>query len=123
MSILGGRGVTKSRKLTATSKATAVVNPGKPWARRPQQTRNGRKLVMTRAPELLRERGHVVGVECHVRLYDTDGVELAIDPVRRVINPPLMHEGVEDPAAALWSVLWDSVEVAPNPGDWVPSWR
>jgi hypothetical protein len=116
--------VTKSRKLTASSKAEAVVNPGNPWARRPQQTRNGRKLVMSHAPELLHDdAGEVVGVEVRVRLYDVDGVELAIDPVRRFVNPPLVHEGVEDPTAALWSILWDSVEVAPNPGDWVPSWQ
>lgn len=111
------RGIT-THEMAARSKLVA----GADWARRPQQTRNGRRLVMSRPPSLLRDAaGNVVGLDLFVRLYDVEtGAEIPIDPVRRFINPPTIHEFIVDPVAACWAILWDSVDVAPNPDDWVP---
>lgn len=108
---------TNQRHITA---ARSKLVADHEWARRPQNTRDGRRLVMTRPPKLLIIDGQVKGVEVHVRLYDVDGEEVPIDPVRQFGRPPLRHEGVLDPAAALWHVLWQQVDDMPNPDAWVP---
>jgi hypothetical protein len=109
--------------------ADAMWSATKARSKGAQRTRDsdGKRLVITRAPEVIRNQGGLeVGIEVHVRLFDHDGVEIPIDPVRRFINPPTelaTPEGepnVKDPAVALWTILWDSVDTAPNPEAWVP---
>lgn len=97
-----------------------------------QRTRGTKRLVMVEAPTLLFNARMVpVGVQVRVKLYDKRG-EVKIDPDRRFVNPPLMtavsgassargEQGmVEDPCAALWDALWDSVRDFPNPDGWRP---
>lgn len=98
-----------------------------------RRTRGRLRLVITSEPELLVNARMVpVGVQVTVKLYE-NGVEVPVDPVRRFVNPPLMAvvnaptsdpdgatEFTEDPVAALWDVLWDSVTDFPNPDGWRP---
>jgi hypothetical protein len=112
-------------RFTVTSRAELVANAAESAtvarSKGSQRTRDGRRLVMTAQPVLIENlAGKVIGVECRVRLYDEAGVEVPIDPVRRFVNPPTVHDGVTDPLAALWSILWDSIDVAPAPDAWVP---
>jgi hypothetical protein len=99
-----------------------------------QRTRGVHRLVMTSEPGLLYNVRQVpVGVQVQVRLFEKDR-EVPIDPDRRFVNPPLMTavtgagsarnggqaELTEDPVAALWDALWDSVTDFPNPAGWRP---
>jgi hypothetical protein len=76
-------------------------------------------LVVDREPELIYgPDGDVVGVDAWVRQFDRAGREVRIDPHRRVINPPTVHEGESDPAEAFYRVVEDSVLTTPNARGW-----
>jgi hypothetical protein len=79
-----------------------------------------RRLVLQRQPELIRDaEDRIVGVDAWVRLYDTSGREVRIDPHRRIICPPTVHhEHGEDPWAAWLQVLKDSVAGTPARRNW-----
>ena len=91
-------------------------------------------LVITEGPYLVTNRaGEVIGVEVWVE-WTIEGDVQDIDPHRVIINPPthvVTKEAVkaehdpqvvlepretrEDPEAAIWAVLWDSVTGHPSP--------
>ncbi|MEU8195245.1 hypothetical protein AB0C10_15840 [Microbispora amethystogenes] len=86
---------------------------------RVEHVRDGRRLVFTAPPGYIYGRdGEVVGVDAWVELFDEHGEQIPIDPHRRIVNPPTIHEGRHDPAEAFISAVWDSVQDAPNPGGW-----
>lgn len=90
-------------------------------ARRERLTRplGGGHLVVDREPELIHgPGGDVVGVDAWVRLFDRAGREVRVDPHRRIVNPPTVHEGVQDPAEAFYRVVEDSVVGTPNARGW-----
>lgn len=120
--------------------ATAEDWRSRAGSRLEKRGRDGLKLVVAKAPELiLNGDGEIVGVDAWVQLFDENGRELPIDPHRRIINPPtvpragvrlsetgkaeaglpvLKRTVTEDPAAAFWEAVWDSVSDAPNPQGW-----
>ncbi|WP_062434996.1 hypothetical protein [Herbidospora daliensis] len=79
----------------------------------------GGHLVVDREPELIYgPGGDVVGVDAWVRQFDRAGREVRIDPHRRIVNPPTVHEGAQDPAEAFYRVVEDSVVGTPNARGW-----
>ena len=95
---------------------------------------NRQTLRIYQQPALvLNGAGEVVGIECWVRLFNRNGVEIHIDPHRMILNPPLVPRknltydaqgnrivGEQDAAAALVEVLWDSIDLTPNAAGWLP---
>lgn len=79
------------------------------------QTIKDRTLKLLQPLEFVyNKQNEVVGVEAWISLYDDKGNELPVDPHRKIVNPPLIHDGVRDPEVAIWAVLWDSVTNIPN---------
>lgn len=99
-----------------------------------ERSRKSQRLVFDREPELILDRsGEIVGVDAWVRLFDTNGNEIPIDPHRRIINPPTVpragirwvgegedavRELTPDPLEAFYEAVWDSVESVPNAKGW-----
>ena len=84
------------------------------WRRGASRERYGRRLVITRRPELIRNRaGEVVGVDAWVELYDERGNKVPIDSHRRIINPPTRDRAGAGPVEAFFEALWDSVIETP----------
>ncbi|PZG20620.1 hypothetical protein [Nonomuraea aridisoli] len=84
------------------------------------KTRHGHRLEVLAEPAVIRNAaGEPVGVDAWVQLHDAQGREVPIDPHRRIINPPTVtRDGRQDPAAAFWESVWDSIDETPNPGGW-----
>lgn len=119
--------------LRAQRAVEAMHGSTKHRAKGSSRTRGNRRLVITDEPQVVRDARQLpIGIEFYCRLYQ-DGVEQPIDRHRVVINPPLAsvvepaprnEAGLavgppvldEDPVGALWEVLWDQVETAPNAG-------
>lgn len=82
------------------------------------QTRAGFRLELVDGPHPVEVNGRKVGLRCTVRLYQ--GIkEIPIDNERVFINPPLKDRTrTLNPDGAFWEILWDSVDDAPNPGEW-----
>ena len=81
--------------------------------------RNGLVLTYDHQPDfILGKDGAIVGVDAWVRLHGLNGVEIPIDPHRRIINPPTVHEGNDDPLEAFMEAVWASVDETPNPRGW-----
>lgn len=119
---------------TATTKAIEIISAlDVAWAAKVHtslsQTRGKQTLYLDQQPTLLIGKdGAVIGIDAHVRLFE-GGVEIPIDPHRRIVNPPLLvPDGGKDEKgrdtyvraaeAAYWQVLWDSVTSVPNTGGW-----
>lgn len=101
-----------------------------------EQERDGRRLVLSAPPGLVYDaNGEPSGVDAWVRLFE-GGRELPVDPHRIFINPPtgvvvddrdgfdiatgkfVKPQSRQDPKAAFWNILWDSVTGTPNPRGW-----
>lgn len=93
--------------------------------------RGDTRLEFYRPPDyILDADGEIVGVDAWVRLYDARGVEVRIDPHRRIINPPTVprsgiREAPDTPreltvnaAEAFIEAVVDSVQRVPNPKGW-----
>lgn len=81
--------------------------------------RDGYTLVFDHQPDYIYGAdGQIIGVDAWVRLYGPDGQEVPVDPHRRIVNPPTVHQGETDPAAAFRAAVWDSVRDSPNPDGW-----
>lgn len=77
-------------------------------------------LLLDAKPAFVRDSGgHVVGIDAMVRLFDSNGDEVTIDPHRRFINPPvLLADRARDPLQAFYEMLADSITTAPNAVGW-----
>ena len=83
------------------------------------ESRNGKFLVYDRRPDyVLNKEGSIVGVDAWVRLFGQNGIEIPIDPHRRIVNPPITHQGIDDPLGAFTDIVWKSVLNTPNPKGW-----
>lgn len=80
--------------------------------------RNGWTIVFDGRPALIRDRqGAVVGVDAMVRVF-RNATELHVDPHRICINPPVIHNGEENPVEAYLTWLVESLRDAPNAKGW-----
>lgn len=106
-----------------------------------QNVKGRQKLVIDKEPDFIYNReGEVVGVDAWVRLFDSSGNEVKIDPHRRIINPPTVpragiietatgkkdkfgralkdQELTANPGEAFYEAVWDSVVGTPNAKGW-----
>ncbi len=89
-----------------------------------ERVRDGKRLVFTSEPDYIRNSaGDIIGADAWVELYDADGLEIPIDPHRRIVNPPTvprtnLDTGLADPYEAFIEAVWDSVEETPYPQGW-----
>lgn len=66
---------------------------------------------------ILGKDGQPIGVDAWVRVF-REGEELHVDPHRRIVNPPTMHEGRQAPDRAWLAAVLDQVRSTPNPRGW-----
>lgn len=78
-------------------------------------TRGNQRLEYQRRPEIIRgEDGQAIGIDALTRYY-VDGLEVAIDPHTRIINPPTQHADQVDPLSALDEVVFQRIAEKPAP--------
>lgn len=122
----GPRPIPKAQRARTKVVADALWSATKGRSKGAHRTRGGRRLEIMAEPEIIYDRrsGAEVGIQVIARLFDADGTEIPIDPVRRFENPPTEVATPEgqpnkvDPVAAFWSILWDQVEDFPAPEGW-----
>lgn len=80
--------------------------------------KDGLTLIFDERPALvLKDEDTIIGIDAMVRAFRA-GYEVKVDPHRRFILPPVIHEGQFDPIGAYQSILFDSIAEAPAPGGW-----
>jgi len=118
-------------RIRATAIRDAIRDGSKTFSR-------GRWSLTVSQFDLVRDGdGLVVGIEVFVRVY-RDGIEVRVDPHRRIVNPPVLSKNggtrqvttqtgdvltvptyTVNVRAAILDALLHNIQSAPNPAGWV----